>query len=143
MKRAAGIMLLSLSIAGCAGPGAVRAQRATLAVAGATVGAMAGHLLGGGDPAATVAGAAAGGLAGHLLGGEDAAARQAGFEDGYVRGQGDSVKRQYWLRQALERERAAPQTAGGQPVFYVLPGPERTEDGRVLVPHTVSVPVIE
>jgi hypothetical protein len=96
-----------------------------------------------GEPIPTVAGALGGAVAAAALQGQDSEALQEGFDDGYVRGQSDAIKRQYWLRQALERERREPARESPRTVYYRLPGPEVTEDGRKLAPHTLSVPVIE
>jgi hypothetical protein len=133
---------LLLTLAGCSATGTSLAKRAAGVGLGGAGGALLGHELSDGDPLATVGGAAAGALAVSLFQGSDPAVLQAGFDQGYLQGQADSIRRQYWLRQALERERQRPEDTRSV-VHYLLPGPTITEDGRILEPHTIAVPVIE
>jgi hypothetical protein len=118
-------------------------RRAGLVALGGAAGGTAGYLLGGRDAAKTGIGAVAGAGLTHLALGQDAEVKQEGFDAGYVQGQSDAIKRQYFLRQALEAQPLAAATSGGEPVYYVVPGPEVTADGRKLEPHTVSIRVIE
>ena len=69
--------------------------------------------------------------------------QQASFDDGYVQGQADAIKRQYFLRQALEAEPMPAAVEQGSPVHYIVPGPTVTSDGRKLEPHTVTLTVTE
>jgi hypothetical protein len=120
------------------------AQRATAVAAGSAAGAAGGYLLGDKSPLATAVGAVAGGALTHLALGEDADVRQQGFDEGYVHGQSDAIKRQYFLRHALEASPPADDSATtGETVYYVMPGPEVTADGRKLAPHQVAVRVVE
>lgn len=110
---------------------------------GAAAGAATGALVDDKSAVATGVGAVAGAGLVHLAQGEDPDVRQAGFDDGYVQGQSDAIKRQYFLRQAMEAKPMPQQKAGGETVYYVLPGPEVTADGRKLEPHQVVVRVVE
>lgn len=67
---------------------------------------------------------------------------QALVDKGYQRGRADELKRLYWLRQRLEAEPKAPEN-GGRIAYYTLPAQVETADGRLLVEHRVSVPIIE
>lgn len=133
---------LAFTVAGCS-IGSSTAKRSGIVALGAAGGGAAAHALGDGDPVKTVAGAAAGGLLTSLALGEDEQVRQQGFDQGYIHGQSDAIKRQYFLRQALERQPLTSPVANGEPVYYVMPGPEVTVDGRKLAPHTVAVRVME
>jgi hypothetical protein len=66
--------------------------------------------------------------------------QQQAFDLGYVRGQADQTKRHYWMLQALHRSES---DQGGQLRYYSFPAHEQTEDGRKLVPHTVTIPIVE
>lgn len=135
------VLLTAATLAGC-GSVSSTARRAGAVALGGTAGAGAGYLLGDHRPGATALGAAGGAALTHLALGEDADVRQAGFDDGYVHGQSDAIKRQYFLRRALEEQPPAAATSG-EPVTYLVPGPEVTVDGRKLEPHQVAVRVIE
>ncbi len=119
------------------------ARRAGVVGLGTAAGGAAGYVLGNKDTAKTVGGAIAGAALTALAQGEDADVRQDGFDQGYVQGQSDAIKRQYFLRHAQEAQPLASSTSGGETVYYVLPGPEVTVDGRKLEPHSVAVRVVE
>ena len=135
------VLVAALSGAGCQQvPGTTR--RAGLVTLGAATGAVAGHALGDGSPLATGAGAVAGAGLTHLALGKDPEAVQEGFDLGYVRGQSDAIKRQYFLRLSAEQQ----QPAGRKPPrvrTYLVPGPETLPDGRALAPHVIPVRVTE
>ena len=118
------------------------AKRAVVTGLGAAAGSAAGYGLGDKKPGWTLAGAGAGALLTGMALGKDAAVQQESFDEGYVQGQADAIKRQYFLRQALE---AQPLDGGdqGSAVHYVVPGPTVTSDGRTLEPHTVTLTVTE
>jgi hypothetical protein len=140
---AAVVAIATLAAAGCAHISST-AQRATAVAAGSAAGAAGGYLLGDKSPLATAVGALAGGAVTHLALGEDPDVRQQGFDDGYVHGQSDAIKRQYFLRHALEETPLADSsTTAGETVYYVMPGPEVTADGRKLAPHQVAVRIVE
>ena len=116
-------------------------QRAGAVGLGSTIGGLAGYKLGNQDPVKTAAGAVLGGVVTHAAMGQDPAVLQEGFDQGYVQGQSDAIKRQYFLRQTLEQRPAG--SGEGEPVYYVVPGPTVTADGRQLKPHEVAVRVVE
>ena len=119
------------------------ARRAVVTGLGAAAGGAAGYGLGDKKAGWTVAGAGAGALLSGMALGKDAAVLQEGFDEGYVQGQADAIKRQYFLRQALEAEPLDSSATEGTPVHYVVPGPTVTSDGRKLEPHTVTITVTE
>lgn len=59
-------------------------------------------------------------------------------DEGYMLGQSDAIKRHYAMLQQLEKD-----GDDGRTRYYIIPGDEETEDGRVLVPHDVSIPIVE
>ena len=96
------------------------------------------------DKGAAMLAAIGGAAATHLALGEDSDVRQRGFDEGYIQGQSDAIKRQYFLRHALEAEPLPDATnTKGETVYYLVPGPEVTADGRKLEPHQVAVRVVE
>lgn len=131
-----------LAGAGCSSVSST-AKRTGVVALGSAVGGTAGYLASDRDPTKSVIGAVTGGALTQLALGEDPAVRQAGFDEGYVQGQSDAIKRQYFLRHALEARPLSTADAGGKPVYYLMPGPEVTVDGRKLEPHSVAVRVIE
>ncbi len=137
-----GMIIGGLCIEGCS----VVPSSTTRAVAsgiGAAAGGTAGYELGGKKLGWTIAGAGLGALATLAAQGDDPAVKRQSFDDGYIQGQADAIKRQYFLRQALE---AKPLADNGEPekiVHYTVPGPTVTSDGRKLEPHTVTLSVTE
>lgn len=118
-------------------------KRTGIVALGSAAGGTAGYFASDHDPTKSVVGAVAGGVLTQLALGEDSESRQAGFDEGYVHGQSDAIKRQYFLRHALETQPLSPADIAGKPVYYLMPGPEVTVDGRKLAPHSVTVRVIE
>lgn len=133
---------LGLGMQGCSSVNATARRAGTVAL-GSAAGGLAGHVLGEGDSLTTGAGAVAGGLLASLSLGRDPETLQQGFDQGYVRGQSDAIKRHYFLRQALERKPLVSDSGGGSPVTYLMPGPQHTPDGAALAPHLVGTTVRE
>lgn len=130
-----------LVVSGCQQvPGTPR--RAGLVSLGGAVGAAVGHELGEGDALKTGAGAVVGAGLTHLSLGKDPEVLQEGFDLGYVRGQSDAIKRQYFLRQSAEQQQPPGRTAR-RVRTYLVPGPEQLPDGRALAPHVIPVRVAE
>lgn len=144
-RRRAAAALWAATLLGFAGCSQISSttRRAGAVALGATAGGTAGYLLGNKSPAAAVGGAVVGGALTQLGLGEDPSVRQAGFDQGYIQGQSDAIKRQYFLRHAMEAAPLPGANAGGETVYYVMPGPEVTVDGRKLEPHEVAVRVVE
>jgi len=111
--------------------------------AGAAAGGGLGYALNSKKPEVAIAGAGIGALVTGLALGKDPELVQASYDDGYVQGQADAIKRQYFLRQALEARPTVDDLNQGKTVHYVVPGPTVTADGRKLEPHTVTVSVTE
>lgn len=112
-----------------------------LPVAGAGIGGA----LAGDDTTDKVLGAAAGALGGAVLGnlafGDEKLdkAYKAGLKEGYVKGSSDSAKRDYWKLQYQNG-------LDGEGLLtireYDIPAGE-TSDGRIKVPSTIKVPIVE
>lgn len=133
-------MLCVLS-SGCQSTGST-SRRAGLVTLGAAAGAGLGHELGNGSARDTALGAVAGAALTHLALGRDPAVERQGFDAGYVQGQSDAIKRQYFLR--LEAQRVAPQPRPrGVARTYFVPGPSTLPDGTALAPHLLPVRVTE
>ena len=118
------------------------AKRAAWVGAGTAAGALGGHELGDGDARATAAGAIAGATLTHLALGPDKAVRQEGFDQGYVQGQSDAIKRQYFLRHALER-RPLEERSEGRFRTYLLPAPVSSTEGVNTEPGQLAIRVVE
>jgi hypothetical protein len=87
----------------------------------AAAGGLAAHELSDGDPGSTAGGAAAAAALANLALRDDESVRRAGYEDGYVQGQSDTIKRHYFLRHEQERLPLQQQEPGGRLVHYELP----------------------
>lgn len=138
----AGILGGGLGMAGCSVVPSTT-KRALGTGVGAAAGGALGYSLGHKNPGVAIAGAGIGALVTGLALGKDPVVEQASYDDGYVQGQADAIKRQYFLRQALESRPLAEDTDQGKSVQYIVPGPTVTIDGRKLEPHTVTVSVTE
>lgn len=128
------IGLLCIALAGCS-----TTRRAAGTALGGGVGAAATYGLISTSPAGVATGAVVGAIAGGMGSGAAKAEQQELFDEGYIRGNSDAVKKHYWMRQRME----ASQQSQAQVYYYELPGATETEDGRKLVPHTVTIPIIE
>lgn len=129
-----------------AGPGCAQfdstTKRAGAVSLGAAAGGAAGYEIGDGSAAATGAGAVAGAALTHLALGRDKAVLQEGFDEGYVQGQSDAIKRQYFLRQALEK-RPLKDHAEGTVRTYYLPAPTGDSSDAKSEPRYLAVRVVE
>lgn len=137
-----GAMWAAFGIAGCSVVPST-AKRAMATGVGAAAGGAAGYALGNKKPGAALVGAGIGALVTGMALGKDPVVIQASYDDGYVQGQADAIKRQYFLRQAMESRPDITDPDQGKVVQYVVPGPTITEDGRKLEPHTVTLSVTE
>lgn len=68
---------------------------------------------------------------------------QRATDDGYILGSSDAIKRQYWLKQAMEKKKNNKESEDAKTYYYTFDGPKETADGRKLVDHKVTVPVRE
>lgn len=109
-------------------------KRVGLVSLGAAAGGAAGSLYEEGGTAAVVGGAVLGGALTQLALGDDEESLRAGFQRGYIQGQSDAIKRQYFLRHAKECERPKAEAEGGQFTQYLLPaGTDSNPNQRVLL----------
>ena len=131
---------LALFTSGCTLTSTER-RASAIGLAGAAGGAL-GKELGHGKPLAMIGGAAAGAGLGTLVLGRDPVVLQDGFDQGYTQGQCDAIKRHYEMR--MRQHRSARDAAEeSETVWYVVPGPSETSDGRKLEPHKVAIPIKE
>jgi hypothetical protein len=79
------------------------AKRSALLGLGAAAGGLAAYEISDGKPLPSALGAVGGAVLGNLALGDDKELKQRGFEEGYMQGQSDAIKRQYFLRQAMEK----------------------------------------
>lgn len=114
-------------------------KKAIYSAGGAAIGGGLGYTLFDKNPLAVGAGAAAGAILSSTLYGEDEKALAASYNEGYIKASSDSIKRQYWLKQAMEWSNSS----DGRLNYYTFPADNLMPDGRILVDHTVTVPIIE
>ena len=67
---------------------------------------------------------------------------RAAAEEGYQKGQSDSIKQHYWMLQA-QQERTASDTAGTQHYYDVTVPPTVDSYGVRRVPARVTLPIVE
>lgn len=95
-------IVIFLVLAGCVSPEAV------YTLGGATLGGLSGTLASAQNPKMApfivAGGTAMGGLLGGLAAKSAKSGRYAAFQEGYQRGASDTVKRQYWILQNLQKE---------------------------------------
>ena len=113
-------------------------KRAVEVGAGSAAGGAIGYAASNGNPWATVGGAAGGAALTNLVLGDDSQTLQKGFDEGYERGHSDAMKRQYWVIQSLNEA-----SNSGKTTYYSVPVSEVTPDGKNLVCHAITVPIIE
>lgn len=119
------------------------AATTTAAAAGTAAGGGIGYLIDPDNPLALAGGAVIGGTtaaaATALALGEDQATKQKGFDEGYEAGQADEIKRLYWAQQRIQQQG----DGEGRRAYYTFPGVSERADGTRLVPHDVTLPIIE
>jgi len=91
------------------------------------------------SPLGTALGGMAGAAAGVLLLSDDSDEMQEAFNEGYIRATSDSIKRQYWIKQNLEKGNQD----DGHVSYYSIPASTATADGRELVDHNLVISVYE
>lgn len=141
VARLAFLSLILLLSVGCQRVSST-ARRGTVVGLGAGAAGAASYYAFDKKPEAALAGAAGGALLTHMALGEDPELLQRGFDQGYLQGQSDAIKRQYFLRLA-EEARPFGNQADGRPVSYFLPGPELGPDGTKKEPHLLELRVVE
>jgi hypothetical protein len=134
------VILCAAGVVGC-GSVSSTVKRSGVTGLSALAGGGAAYELSHHNATVAVAGAVAGATLAQLAEGEDTHVRQAGFDEGYLHGQSDAIKREYFLRHAREAEPRS--KSDGETVYYLMPGPEVTVDGRKLEPHQVAIRVVE
>lgn len=137
MNRFALLIPIALTFSGCA---AVQkgGTLGTSTVAGAAIGGVAT----GGNPVGIGAGAAGGLVVGAGLNAIGDSRVRAAAEEGYQKGQSDSIKQHYWMLQA-QQERTQSDTAGVQHYYDVTVPPTVDSYGVRRVPARVTLPIVE
>ena len=134
------LLPLSCLLVACSGVSSTT-RRAGQVGAGSAVGGLAGYVAGKGKPLAVAGGAVAGALVTDLALGADPEVEQRGFDQGYIQGQSDAIKRQYFLRQAME-ERPL-RTRRERSASYYLPAPALSPEGAKQQPPLLELRVKE
>lgn len=137
----AALLLAGFAAGGCTMNRSALKQGAAVGIGGAAGGALA-HELSDGNVGITALGAAGGAVLGHVAMHDDREAVQSGFDQGYVQGQSDAIKRQYFLRHSLEKKPLLP-NEGGETVYYTLPLNASSGSGSKEPSGAVTVKVIE
>lgn len=114
-------------------------KKAIYSAGGAAMGGGLSYALFDKNPLAIGAGAAAGAILSGAFYGEDEKALVESYNEGYIKASSDSIKRQYWLKQAMEQSNQF----DGRLNYYTFPADNLMPDGRILVDHNVTVPIIE
>lgn len=131
--------ILIVFVVGLLMPACSTLKRSATTTAGAAFGGMAGYLLSDKDPLMTGVGALAGAAVTSLAQGEDKETLQKGFVKGYEKASSDSIKRHYWMLQDLQMK----DSLAGDISYYTVPAQLQKPDGTKLVPHSVTIPIVE
>lgn len=125
-----GCIALTPFFSSCSSPTAM--QYGSIGV-GSAAGAGAGYALSDGNEAVTAGGAILGGLFGHFMHNKNMEIAQENYEQGYMQGASDAVKRHYWSK--------ANQHKSDEPdyTYYETPGIENLSDGTKRIPHSVII----
>lgn len=120
-------------------------QRRAAGIAGTGTGAGAiGYLASDGDPYITGASAAGGAGIAALAMGPDEEVWQDGFRGGYWTGQGDSIKRQFWMQQQVQRWQPTDSNEQQTRVsYYTVPAPPVTVDGMKVDTSNITIPIVD
>lgn len=92
-----------------------------------------------GNPLATGIGAVGGAILGSFCCGENEQALAVSYNEGYVKARSDAIKSHYWIKQAMENSNRI----DCRLTYYTFPADKDMPDGRMLVDHTVTVPILE
>lgn len=128
-------LFLLLVLTGC-----YAAKKAVYTAGGGLLGGGLSYALFDGNPIATALGASGGAALSSAFYGEDEEALTASYNEGYIKASSDSIKRQYWLKQEMERPSSQ---SSGRLSYYTFPADNLMPDGRMLVDHTVTIPILE
>ena len=128
-------LLILVGLTGC-----FPARKAMHTAGGGMLGGGLAYALFDGNPLAVATGAAGGAALSGAFYGEDEEALTASYNEGYIKASSDSIKRQYWLKQEMERPS---NQSSGRLNYYTFPADKLTPDGRMLVDHTVTIPILE
>ncbi len=120
--------------------GCFSAKKAAYTAGGGMLGGGLSYALFDGNPIAVALGASGGAALSSAFYGEDEAALTASYNEGYMKASSDAIKRQYWLKQEMERPG---NQSNGRLTYYTFPADNLMSDGRMLVDHTVTVPILE
>jgi hypothetical protein len=70
-------------------------------------------------------------------------ASRSQFQKGYDRGAGDTVKRQYWILQNLQKRQEPPRRQNPRLSYYRLPVEPDPEAPVKTVPYEIAIPIHE
>lgn len=139
-------IFIAVLLTGCSGFSSKSTKSALATGAGAAGGGALGYAASDGDPLWTAVGAGGGAVLGNMAAGYTDSEEQQAFEGGYVQGRADSIKDLYWLQQRNEKHNDAYGASSHDAErmrYYTVPASTVREDGTNLVPHTITVPVVE
>lgn len=117
---------------------------AAYTLGGATLGGMSGALASAENrkilPLASAGGVLAGGLLGGMFARSVKAGRRSAFTEGYQRGASDTVKRQYWILQNLQKENA--RRSEGKWTSYQVPV-ELSGVNHHQISNEITIPILK
>jgi hypothetical protein len=70
-------------------------------------------------------------------------ASRSQFQKGYDRGAGDTVKRQYWIQQNLQKRQEPPSRQPPRLTYYRLPVEPDPQATVKAVPYEIAIPIHE
>lgn len=70
-------------------------------------------------------------------------ASRSQFQKGYDQGAGDTVKRQYWIQQAMQKRQEPPNRRAPRLSYYRLPVEPDPQAPVKTVPYEIAIPIHE
>lgn len=105
-------------------------------------GAAVGYAASNGNPLWTGVGAAGGLAAGAGINAYNDSTKKKEYQEGYTKGQADSIKQHYWMLQA-QQERTENDAVGSQKYYSVTIPAHKDEDGVLRTARNITIPIVE
>ena len=105
-------------------------------------GAAVGYVASKGNPVWTGVGAAGGLGAGAAINAYNKSSKKKEYQEGYDKGQADSIKQHYWMLQS-QQERTENDAVGAQKYYSVTVPAHKDDDGVLRTARNITIPVVE